>query len=190
MLRGSNERHTEVIPHLGGIAALLVAVIVIWAFPHISERNIESLAWMLSKPGNIAFLTLGYLILLLTAIRSRSWVDVRLALTTLVLVTIVVHLFKFVCGDWLVRPSGHDGGFPSGHAAASFALAFLLSARYPKLTAFWYLFAVGIAWSRVELNAHYPYQVFGGAVIGYCLALLLYERTHPSRRAAEFVHRC
>lgn len=57
-------------------------------------------------------------------------------------------------------------GFPSGHATFAFAIAWLVSERFPKLAPLWFGMATAIGWSRVEVHAHYPYQVFAGAIIG------------------------
>ena len=66
----------------------------------------------------------------------------------------------------LPRPDGNSNGFPSGHAMASFLVAWLVATKYPRLAPLWYAIATAVAWSRVEVHAHYPYQVLGAALIG------------------------
>ena len=66
----------------------------------------------------------------------------------------------------LPRPQGDPTGFPSGHTTFAFALAWLLTRTYPRLAPLWYGVAVGIGWSRVEGNAHFPYQGLWGAALG------------------------
>ena len=73
----------------------------------------------------------------------------------------------------LARPDGAPTGFPSGHTTFSFALAWLLSRAYPRLTPLWYGIAVLIGWSRVEGDAHFPYQVLCGAVFGTLVGLAI-----------------
>ena len=73
----------------------------------------------------------------------------------------------------LPRPDGDQTGFPSGHTTFAFALAWLLSRTYPRLAPLWYAVAVVIGWSRVEGNAHFPYQVLWGAVLGTALGGLV-----------------
>jgi undecaprenyl-diphosphatase len=64
--------------------------------------------------------------------------------------------------------------FPSGHAITSFAVAaalgFLVSRRLRPLL---WLGALLIAVSRVVVGAHYPSDVFGGALVGIASAYLI-----------------
>jgi membrane-associated phospholipid phosphatase len=56
--------------------------------------------------------------------------------------------------------------FPSGHAIASFALAFAVSALWPRAGPVMIVYAVLIAISRLVLLAHHPSDVVAGALIG------------------------
>lgn len=56
--------------------------------------------------------------------------------------------------------------FPSGHAVAAFALAFAVSAVWPRLNVAMWIFAVLICLSRVVLLAHHPSDVVAGSLIG------------------------
>lgn len=56
--------------------------------------------------------------------------------------------------------------FPSGHANAAFALAFAVSAVWPRLRAAMWLYALIIALTRIALLAHHPSDVVGGALVG------------------------
>lgn len=67
--------------------------------------------------------------------------------------------------------------FPSGHAAAAFVFATLISHHYPDFAAFSYSVAVLIGLSRVMLGVHYPCDIAAGALLGIssaALALNLY----------------
>lgn len=66
----------------------------------------------------------------------------------------------------LPRPDGDPTGFPSGHTTFAFALAWLLTQIHPRLAPLWYAVSLAIGWSRVEGQAHFPYQVLCGAVFG------------------------
>ena len=64
--------------------------------------------------------------------------------------------------------------FPSGHTSTAFATATLLSLSQPK----WYviapsfLWAGGVAYSRMYLGVHFPSDILGGMVIGVCSSLI------------------
>jgi undecaprenyl-diphosphatase len=72
--------------------------------------------------------------------------------------------------DPLVR-TPHDGSFPSGHAATSFASATILSFAFPRFAPFLFALAAAVAWSRVYVGVHYPLDIVGGAVLGILVAL-------------------
>lgn len=60
-----------------------------------------------------------------------------------------------------------DYSFPSGHTAASFAVATVLLMRAPKkLSVPMFILACLISLSRLYVGVHYPTDITGGAVIG------------------------
>lgn len=133
-------------------------------------------AWFLGGPGNVAFLVGGYGFLLVTARRHQNPAIARAVLVAFLLVTLIVQLQKLVFHGWLLRPSGNGGGFPSGHAAGAFTVAFLLALLFPRWSPVGYGLAVAISWSRIATSSHFPYQVVAGAATGYLIALLLSHR--------------
>ena len=56
--------------------------------------------------------------------------------------------------------------FPSGHTAAAFVMASLLTAFYPPVALVAYPLALAIGASRVTLGVHYPSDIVAGAVLG------------------------
>jgi membrane-associated phospholipid phosphatase len=65
------------------------------------------------------------------------------------------------------------GCFPSGHTAASFAIATVFAERYPRSRwAAWLAYGLAgtIGVSRVNARAHFPSDVFFGAVVGYSIS--------------------
>lgn len=82
------------------------------------------------------------------------------------------HLVHIVNG---YRSGGY--GFPSCHAANSFALAtiFSLMFRNRRMTAILFVWAFAVGYSRIYLGVHYPGDVLGGAVIGSMIAFAMYK---------------
>lgn len=74
--------------------------------------------------------------------------------------------------------------FPSGHATVSFACATVLALAVPRLR--WQLYALAalIAFSRVYVGVHYPFDVLAGAVLGVVLATALRKLAGVLRRSA------
>lgn len=66
-------------------------------------------------------------------------------------------------------PSWQEGleAFPSGHAAASFAVATVLTRYFPGWRGLWYGCALFVGVARVVRGSHFPTDVLGGAVLGF-----------------------
>lgn len=73
--------------------------------------------------------------------------------------------------DGVVDPASYS--FPSGHTAASFLSAWILGARWPRWRAPLFVVAALIGFSRPLLGAHYPSDVFAGAVFGTGIGFVL-----------------
>jgi undecaprenyl-diphosphatase len=71
-------------------------------------------------------------------------------------------------GDWDVAPSWVSGfdSFPSGHSAASFAVATVLAKRFPAVGPLCLGVAAFVMLSRVFRGSHFPTDVVGGAIVG------------------------
>ena len=88
---------------------------------------------------------------------------------------------KFMhAGNMELSPVGGSGwdSFPSGHAAAAFAVATVLAAKFPR--AKWPIMAVAvaIAASRIIRGSHYLTDVAGGAALGCIMGMIA---VHPWR---------
>src|SRR5438309_6635210 len=71
--------------------------------------------------------------------------------------------------------------FPSGHSASAFAFATGVALEQPALLASILPLAAGVAYSRVHLRVHYPFDVLAGATIGTAMGLA----SEPLTRAAR-----
>lgn len=70
-----------------------------------------------------------------------------------------------------------NGGFPSGHTAAAFALALTIWKHDKKAGIVFLVSAVIVGIARVLANVHYPVDILGGAVLGIIDALVV-EKLH------------
>ena len=61
---------------------------------------------------------------------------------------------------------------PSGHSAAAFLMAVILSHFFAEYTWLWFSWSSGIAASRVVLGVHFPTDIVIGALIGSVCGVL------------------
>jgi len=66
------------------------------------------------------------------------------------------------------RPDGWS--FPSGHTAAAFSGAWVLSTVWPRKAPIFFALASTVGLSRIYVGAHYPGDVFSGATLGMLIA--------------------
>jgi undecaprenyl-diphosphatase len=78
--------------------------------------------------------------------------------------------------------------FPSAHAITAFALAFAVSAVWPRARGAMILYALAIAVSRLVLLAHHPSDVVAGALIGVIGAMAV-RYWFAARRLGFAIHR-
>jgi membrane-associated phospholipid phosphatase len=155
---------------LCAVLAALVAVATCVPIPADAEGNSTDrrAAKLLSGAGNVLYLSAGVALPLVEDGRAGSNHALRVidALGTSVL--FAEGLKAAICER---RPGyGAADSFPSGHAAAAFAVATMESALHPRQAALWYGGATLIGASRVSLHDHYIHDVVAGAVLGYGIA--------------------
>ena len=78
--------------------------------------------------------------------------------------------------------------FPSGHAVTSFALAFAVSAVWPRARIAMIVYALLIAATRLVLLAHHPSDVVAGALVGIVGAMAV-RYWFAARRLGFAIHR-
>ncbi len=91
---------------------------------------------------------------------------------------VLVPSIKFAIGrprpgagldSWQISPfsSGNDfHSFPSGHTAAVFSMALLLSYHFPRLRCVWLSFALFVSLGRLVGQSHYFTDILGGVLVG------------------------
>jgi membrane-associated phospholipid phosphatase len=75
--------------------------------------------------------------------------------------------------------------FPSGHTASSFAAAWVMSKRWPRLSPLFFALAALVGTSRVYVGAHYPGDVVSGAGAGVVISEAVYRLNRHLRRKVE-----
>ncbi|MFZ1978935.1 MAG: phosphatase PAP2 family protein [Bacteroidota bacterium] len=150
---------------------------------------------------------LGFAIALVLWMLIRGKPNIRLAAILLIL-TIVVsdQLNSFVIKSLFarIRPChvlhdvhllvgcGSGYSFPSSHAVNNFAGAMVLAFCIPRWRWAFFGFASLIAFSRVYVGVHYPFDVLGGALVGLCCAgfvitlYLIYEKILAAIRYKKY----
>ena len=75
---------------------------------------------------------------------------------------------------WQIGPSFQSGldAFPSGHSAASFAVAAVIARHYPRLAYVVYGGAAFVAFSRIIKGSHFPSDACVGALLGYVIGFI------------------
>ena len=172
------------LPLLMGLASFAAAYFI--SFP--DESLFDQFAHLLSEQINTGFQILAHLTLIGLSVRLRSWGPFLLDLATTAAQTALVQSSKrFLTTDWAIRPSGGYEGFPSGHASATFSLAFLLTLYFPRWWWVWFGMAGLVTWSRVQTNAHTLLQIGAGIVvgIGFAFVVTLIARRYFSLRTAK-----
>jgi membrane-associated phospholipid phosphatase len=211
-------RHVLLLAVVIGIAIItLMYVLDAWEISQMPERGSPGLWWMriLTDFGKDEYV-LGVLAVLLIAIAmiSPTMRGIQLSLLlglgtrlqflfVAVLVPVAVgEVIKwsvgrgrpFVGGDANVFNFSHFAGtpayssFPSGHSITAAALAFAVSAVWPKARPAMIVYALVILATRLVLLAHHPSDVVAGALVGVIGAMFV-RYWFAARRLGFAIHR-
>jgi undecaprenyl-diphosphatase len=139
-------------------------------------HGLTPVMWAVSVIGRAGMVWLAAGLGLTIARRLSPRGLIQLALAILLASLVTNQFLKPVIGrerPFVRTPDIHvvgsrpgDPSFPSGHSANAFAGAYVLSRIVPAAQVAWWTTALAIAFSRVYLGVHYPFDVLGGAVVG------------------------
>lgn len=141
---------------------------------------------------------LGVLLLLaaftVKSLREEHWYEMPIKA---LLAGALAYGVRSILGELLARPRpffalsdmqllvGRETShaFPSGHAAVSFALAFVVYRQDRDWGMAFLVLAVLVALGRVFVGVHYPLDILGGAVVGWGAAWIVnkFEHAHWSK---------
>jgi undecaprenyl-diphosphatase len=129
------------------------------------------------------FLAAGYA-LGRPALKRAGWETLAAHVVAGVLNMFLKHLVgrgrpKFMHGDHSeFVPFGGSGwdSFPSGHSAATFAVATVLAVRFPKIRWLMMLIALAVSLSRLFRASHFLTDIVAGAVLGVLVGAII---AHP-----------
>ncbi|MBN3564798.1 phosphatase PAP2 family protein [Aliamphritea spongicola] len=163
---------------------LLDTRLYFWIFNCYEQPHIAWLSRWTSRLGDgVAYLLAGLLLFWLEPVSGPDFLQAGL-ITFAIEVPLFLSLKQLIkrnrpC-DYLsditpaIQPADRFS-FPSGHAAAAFAFASVLSIYYPGLSEAAFAVAGLIGLSRVLLGVHYPTDILAGALLGITSAMLGYN---------------
>jgi undecaprenyl-diphosphatase len=126
--------------------------------------------------GAMPLSAIGLLFLLLAGKRREGFaLLVTFIFSTLLAVGLQLLVMRPRPADIrVVQPASAFPSFPSGHAAAAFGGATLVSLIWRRAGLVALPGAVLVSFSRVYLGQHYPSDVLGGAILGVSVATAVY----------------
>jgi membrane-associated phospholipid phosphatase len=177
--RGRRHLRHELFKRLHPLQAVdAFAFLQINQIPHtrLLDRFMTRLSWVMTGgTGWLLFLLLATLV-----DRQRGWKATRVVVPALWLATATVERpikkwfrrrrpFVSLIEAIIVGRKPGSYSFPSGHSAAAFAGALLLTREYPGNARGFFGLASLVAFSRIYLGVHYPGDVLSGSLLGMVL---------------------
>lgn len=157
---------------------------------HFTNELCDKIMVVISSLGNAGMIWLVFTLIMLCMKKYRKIGIImaialvsNLILCNIILKPLIARPRPFVLRPWvdiIINLPG-DFSFPSGHTAASFAVA---SALFFARNKMWYpsaVLAALIAYTRLYLYVHYPTDILGGIVIGIIsgfFANMIYDKIY------------
>lgn len=174
-----------------------VAVLILWIIAAaVSQTGGLPELWgtrvgqNISRAGHFIFLVVSLAALIFGPLAKGETRALRLLTLIGALVGYLIIVEGLKAMIWLPRPSDYaagthtrGSGFPSGHTVPAFALACLVAAIYPRFGVAALAMAILIGYSRVEVTAHFAYQVVASAIFGSALGIAV--STWRARKISE-----
>ena len=85
-------------------------------------------------------------------------------------------------GMWSISGGNASQSFPSAHTATAVGLAVMLSDYYPRGRWFFTMMAVLVGMQRIQCSAHFPSDVFAGAIVGWIVAVVTLQLASRNSR--------
>lgn len=149
----------------------------------IKTRHLDIFMYRITNFGGVIATSLFVIITMFFGIGNIEYIGFELLVSLIICQSIVYTLKVILSRERPYKIIEHlntfgiemrDYSFPSGHTAASFSIATIISLNLPHLTIYVFTFAILIAMSRIYLGVHYPTDIAAGIVLGLSVSYFVH----------------